>query len=251
MNGCHASYVTPGGPADLRAAIGMRSEGVTVEHAIAKQLDREPAAQFPATLALLRLQDRSYGSYTARGWDHTDYSVVTVRDVEDEADLERLGAMPGVRAVAPLNRMVIGNLSSEQDLRAAAARVHADALVLYTFDTRFDVDTTIPALGVLTLGLFPNDIAKVTSTASAAVIDTRTGYVYALAESTHDTSQIANAWTNRDAVDQSRRRAERGAFAGLVGELERAWGGVVRAHAGAGFIRRGAPGTEHAGWVYE
>ena len=57
------------------------------------------------------------------------------------------------------------------------------------------------------------------------------GYVYALAESTDDETQIANAWTSQSAVDQSRRRAERHAFEGLLSELERSWKTVAESYA--------------------
>ncbi|HEX8915381.1 MAG TPA: hypothetical protein VF796_23715, partial [Humisphaera sp.] len=39
-------------------------------------------------------------------------------------------------------------------------------------------------------------------------------------------SQLASAWTSGAAVDDSRRRAEKRAFADLVGELETVWTGV-------------------------
>ena len=256
ITGCTSSYVTPGGGADLRTALGLSDDDQpSVDFAIAEQLDKRPAASFPATLALLRIQDRGYRSRTSKSIERGNYSIVTVRDVEEDEDLQRLQKMPGVGSIVPLNSMVVGNLNTERDLRAAAARVQADALVLYTFHTSFDVDTTIPAVGVLTLGVFPAEKAKVTSTASAAIIDTRTGFVYALAESTSDTSQLANAWTTQSAVDQSRRRAEREAFEGLLTELESAWGGAVRAHGGG--YRPSSPGRtlntggDGGGWIRE
>src|SRR2546423_1703511 len=82
-----------------------------------------------------------------------------------------------VLEVVPINQMVVPmKIESERDLRAAAAGVQADMALLYTFNTQFNTETTIPALGVLTLGLFPNQNARVTSTASAALVDTRSGY---------------------------------------------------------------------------
>ncbi len=249
-----AHYTVPGGAANLRRAIGIEradANAPAVEYDIAKQLDKRPSANFPATLALLRIQEPGYRSHTARSVNRGNYAIVTVRDIEKDEDLARLHRMPGVGAVVPLNKMVVGDLRSERDLREAAARVQADALVLYTFDTQFTVETTIPALGVLTLGLFPNDEARVTSTASAAIIDTRTGFVYALAESTHDTTQLANAWTNKDAVDQSRRRAERKAFEGLITEIERAWTGAVRAHSGRVHVVPVPASNDGGGWIHE
>ena len=227
LGGC-STYQVPGGPADFNA-LGISDEqqqGMT-EDTIAQEFARHPAASFPASIAVVRVQDRGYRSYGTYGIDYGSYSVVGVREAEQGTEFSAFTQLPMVSQIIPLNRMVIGKIEGEKDLREAAARVQADMLLLYTFDTRFGVESTVPALGVITLGLFPNDEARVTSTASAALIDTRTGYIYMLAEATADTRQIANAWTSRDAVDQSRRRAERDAFGQLTDQLQRGWKDVA------------------------
>jgi hypothetical protein len=231
LTGC-ATYRVPGGAADFRAlGITADEQAEMTEDSIARQLAKRPAASFPTSIAAVRVQARGYRSYTTQGYDYGRYSVVGVREVETEEGLSTLSNLPMVRTVIPLNRLVIHGIEKEEDLRQAAARVQADMTLIYTFDTKFGVESTIPALGVITLGLFPNDEARVTSTASAALIDTRTGFIYALAEATADTRQIANAWTSKDAVDQSRRRAEREAFEGLVSELTKAWKQVAETYA--------------------
>lgn len=228
--GCtSAQYVTPGGPADFRAlGISKETADSATDASIASRLNRVPAAAFPASLAMIRVQAGGYYSRSTRGYGDGRFSVVTARDVETAEQMKRIQQLPLVRGVAPMNRLVVpGHVNTDLDLRSAAADVQADIVLLYTFDTVFSTETTIPALGVLTLGLFPNEQARVSSTASAAFIDTRTGYVYGVAESTSKTTQLANAWTSEDAVDQSRRRAETEAFASLVGEMESLWSGIV------------------------
>lgn len=136
-----------------------------------------------------------------------------------------------LRGLAPLNRLVTpDDLRTERELREAAANVQADMLLVYTFDTRFGSEQKIPFMKTITLGIFPTDEAQVTSTASAALVDTRNGYVYGLAEATNTQTQAANAWTTRDAIDQSRTRAEREAFDDLVKEIEGMWLSVVKTY---------------------
>lgn len=231
IGGC-STYRVPGGAADFHA-LGITSDeqAELTEDSIARELAKKPASSFPANLAAVRVQARGYRSYTTQGYDYGNYSVVTLREVESDTDIDSLASLPMINNIIPLNRLVIIDIKDESDIRKAAARVQADMVLIYTFDTKFGVESFIPALGVITLGLFPNDEARVTSTASAALIDTRTGFIYALAESTADAKQIANAWTSKDAVDQSRRRAERDAFEGLISELKKAWKQVVETYA--------------------
>lgn len=191
-----------------------------------------PAATFPARIAVARVQDRSYRSYSAEGRDYGSFSLLGARDVETQEAYEKVTALPMVESVVQINDLVMSpSADGMEGLREAAGRVQADMLAVYTFDTTFGVETTVPALGVITLGLFPNDQARVNTVASMALIDTRTGFVYGLASARDEERQIANAWTNRDAVDQSRRRAEQNAFDGLVDEFSVLWKGVVDSYA--------------------
>lgn len=224
-----ASYAVPGAGADFRALgiTGSEVEELTDE-AIAERLEVRPLAGFPTSIAVVRVQGPDYSSRTARGRGRGTVTVVTMRDVESEEDFDRLAALPLVRSVAPLNRLVLPDeIADDRDLRAAAAAVRADMLLLYTFDTRVGVETIVPALGVISLGAFPSREARVTSTASAALLDTRNGYVYALAEATAQRSPLTTAWTTASTVDATRRAAESEAFVALVDEVAEAWGRVV------------------------
>ncbi len=182
---------------------------------------------------MARIQGAGYRSHTAVGWGMGTATLYPVREAVTPEQLERIAALPHLAGLAQLNRLVVPErIDDAVALRSAAAAVHADMLLGYTFDTTFGSKTLVPALGVITLGLFPNERARVTSRAAAALLDTRTGYVYGLAEATERVEQLANAWTTEDAIDDARQRAERDAFASLVGELETMWTGVVARHAG-------------------
>jgi hypothetical protein len=205
--------------------------GTGTDPGIATVLDKQPLASFPASLALVRVQAPGYVSYTSRGWGGGAYTVVTTRDVEKPEDVTRINALPKVRGVAPLNRLVIPSFfNSDYELRAAAARMHADILVLYTIDTVFhETDRTTPVT-VVTLGAANNKRLRIMSTASAALLDTRSGYVYGLAEANEEHEELQNAYKTEEEVDRIRRDVETKAFAGLVGEMETTWKMVLAEH---------------------
>lgn len=226
LSGCAGRYVTP--------ARGISMDSLSkADLDIRERMTREPSAEFPARIATVRVQDNGYRSYRVEGYGHGEYSVVTTREVEEDKDFERLQKLPMVAAVAPLNRMVIPReLRSDRELRLAAASLKADLLLAYSFDTAYRIDgRDIGPLGLITLGFLPVNEAVVTSTASAALFDVRTGYVYGLAESTAREKQSASAWTTEDAADDARIRAERKAFDNLLDELEKVWKEVVEQHA--------------------
>ena len=224
--GCASSYVVPGGPANMammRTTPALSKNAVTVGNAPAV-IEAVPMAKFPAMIAVARVQASGYSSRSVKGYGGGAYSVVTTRDVETDGTVERIAKMPGVAGLAQLNRLLLPpNLQTEADLREAAGRVQADILVLYTFDTDFYDRNYAAPLSVVTLGLSPNKRAFVTTTATALILDARTGYVYGGAETTEKSDQAANSWTTDDAVDDTRRRTESRAFEKLVGELEKTW----------------------------
>lgn len=232
LSGC-ASYRTPGA--------GVSIPDITSPN-VAETLARKPAASWPARIIVVRVQAAGYESYSNRGTGQGRYSVVTTRDIEQEADFQRIGNMPNVAAVGALSRLLLpGNLGSADDLRQGAAQLQGDIVMLYTIDTAFRTETTnIGPLQTLALGWFPTHKAKVTSTCSVALLDTRTGYVYGVAEWTATQDQRSNVWHKQDAIEKARAAAERAAFTGAIGETEKLWTGIVDAQAGGG-ARTAAP----------
>ena len=228
--GCASQYATPGRAADLRV-IGVTQAMVAggTEAGIEQQLSKKPLAALPTGLAVARLQAPGYQSATAKGFGQGRYSVVTTRDVEPEAAVARLTKLPMVSGVAPINRLLLpAQLESDQELRHAAAQLHADMLLVYTLDTTFEKNDLAEPLTLLTLGISPNQKATIVSTASAVLMDTRNGYIYGVSEATSRASKLMGAWGSGSAVDECRRATEADAFNKLVGEVEKMWSGVVK-----------------------
>ncbi len=230
--GCSSSCVAPSRGVDLTPDGLAKLRREETEAPIDRALAAKPLASFPANLAVARIESSGYHSYTADGYGSGAFSVVTTRDVESDEGFERLGKLPQVRGVAPLGRLLISrNLKSDEQLREAAARLGADVLLIYTFDTTFYTDDNATPLTLITLGLSPNRVVYVSSTASAVFLDTRNGYVYGVAEATHKAKQLTNLWEDSTAADQSRRRAESAAFDDLVAEIEKTWKGIAGTYA--------------------
>lgn len=193
--------------------------------------EREPESPFPATLAIVRVQDSGYVSLTNQGYGHGRYSVVTTRDIESDADFERIGGLPMVSGVAPVGRLLLPpNASSFRDLRTPAAKLRADLLLVYSVDTTFNVEgKALGPLSMISLGLIPNKKAHVTATVAGALIDVRSGFVYGTVESTSTEEQSATIWSTETAIDGARMRAEEAAFQSFVTEFEVLWSDVIEA----------------------
>lgn len=225
LSGCGASYVTPGGSVPLADL---------ADTDINELLAKKPAARFPANIAVVRVQAPGYTSHNNSSYGTGRYSVVMTRDVEGDDDFERIEAMPMVSGLGPLSRILLpAELDSIKALRTAAARLKADVLLIYTFDTAFQAgEQHFRPLNVIALGFLPNKEVTVTTTASAAIFDVRTEFLYGLAEATAKESKYDSVWGSRDAVDDLRVATESKAFKALVPEIEKTWAGILREHAG-------------------
>ncbi len=244
-SGCSAQFVRPGRPADLalltqEEALGNATadERPAAVLSLRELLERRPGATFPTALAVVRLQasEREHHSPWARLAKQpapARFELVTRRDVETDACLERLRALPEVRGIAAANALLLsGPIEDEVDLRKLAAQLGADVLLVYTLDTHEELDDESPLFSFLTLGLLPTHEIEVRTTASAVRLDTRTGYCFGAAEGTAANDPHTSYWRWEEATEDARIATEREAFAKLVAGLEDTWRGLVATHAG-------------------
>lgn len=236
LTACGSNYLVPGGPANMATfgAPSAESRDSQTDPRVQLAMNKQPLASFPAALAIAHVQSSGYSCWNGSSYGTGKYSVITAREVEQEKDLERITKLPMLSGVAPMSRLLLpSTLQSDMELRQAAASLHADLLLIYTFDTQFSENNFAAPLSIVTLGLFPSTTVKVRTTASGLLIDTRSGFIYGTLESTSKPeSQLANSWTSREAADDARRRAEREALTQLVDEFEKLWGRVVTGYSG-------------------
>src|SRR5947208_16270065 len=84
LSGC-AAYTAPGRGADLAVmgvSAGAQKAGTPTD--INASFDRRPLANFPANIAVVRIQAPGYRSPTAEGFGNGAYSIVLTRDVEPD-----------------------------------------------------------------------------------------------------------------------------------------------------------------------
>lgn len=222
LSGC-TSYTTPGGPVDLT---GIQSADIQ------ELMSREAAATFPATVTFARVQSPGYQSLSAETYGNGSYVVVTNRELMSDSRIEEISGWDSVGAISPLSRLLIpSRLISIDDLRTASASLKADILLVFTLDTSFRVDgKSIGPLSVISLGLMRDRETVVNTTASAILVDVRSGFVYGVAEATASARQTTNAWNSANAADEGRLKTEREAFDELVRELEGTWTSIVAEH---------------------
>jgi len=250
FSGCE-SYATPGAGAQMNVFLAKKALDVpatdptgtlitpgrrySTESGLGSSVElarQNPTAVFPVHMVTVRVQEPEYSSYTNRGHGRGNYSVVTTRDIEKEEDFDRLGKLDGIAQISPLSRLLLPEyLNSDEELRLAAARLHADMVLIYTLDTYFyDHDSSV-ALSVISLGLAPTIEVKVTTTISVIVMDTRTGFIYGILEETARKEQNAAALGTKDAFDQMRQDTERQAFEKFLDEFQNdLWRNILRQH---------------------
>lgn len=218
--GC-ASYVTPGGPVKL--------EDIDRPD-IAKVAARKPSPNFPARLAIVRVQAPQYRSYSSEAYGDGRYSVLTAQELLTDDHVKTIQSWPALAGFVPINRLLLpSKFDSLDNLRLAAAQVQADILLVYTLDTTFRVQGRgYGPLAVISLGVLPDRDAYITSTASALFTDVRTGFIYGVAEATTKVSGLTNVWGSRSTIDRKRIEAEQGAFDQLVSQASVTWAGIAR-----------------------
>jgi hypothetical protein len=222
--GCAKSYVTPGPRADLAvlAPLDMR-----------EAFERKPSKPFPASIVAVRIQKGGYSNFNVERiggvYDRGNFAVILVREVEQEEDFQRIQNLPEISNVIYLNRILIPDRVRDiDDLRLAASHLRADLLFVYTFDTAFRDHNLARPLSVISLGLAPTRKITATTTASALIIDTRTGFVYGALEATELNDSLSTSWGSREAADRARRANERAAFVKLVDEFAGAWPRILK-----------------------
>ncbi len=193
---------------------------------IARAYNAKPTMRFPATIGLAPM-------------DHD--SQLPLRALDAAGKLDALKSLPQLANVVNVSSLIIsegGEIAgpngqpapiwnkSDLALREAAARLHCDAILLLKVDSTITDGKVFAPLTLFTLGMFPNDRTEVISTALAALVDTRTGYVYATAERSAGQTCHATSWDD-STRDRTVKLANQRAMEKLFAEFPAVWSGVV------------------------
>ncbi|HNS54009.1 MAG TPA: hypothetical protein PKH25_04475 [Syntrophales bacterium] len=224
-SGC-ATYIPPGPKADLQ---------IFAPPGIQEGFSLKPSNPFPASVAVVRVQAPAYSNYNLQQqggrYGSGRYSVITTKEANEETHFERMGTLPEIAGLVSINRLLLPErLESDREIRTAASRLKADLVFLYTFDTAFFETDLAKPLTVITLGLSPTRKISAVTTASALLMDTRTGYIYSAYEVTEKVQTLATSWGSRDSADEARRQTEQEAFRKLIDEFIATWPTVLGRH---------------------
>lgn len=108
----------------------------------------------------------------------------------------------------------------------------ADLLLVYvvTDEQKNEVDATLSILPILTLGLAPTTFVSTDITMEAALIDAKTGYIYAVLGSKGDGLEITNFWNRYDNESEAQSEALREGYQKLIEQLEEAWPAIQQVY---------------------
>ncbi len=225
ISSCATKYVTPGGDVKISAL---------ADEDISKVLSNKPSAEFPVTIAVARIQAPKYTNnrYSYRNSEpaNGNFSMILTREQDEEKQIQEIAKLKGIKQISPFNRLLLPyNYNSIKDLRLAAAKMKAQMLLVYTFDTEFTVDAkNYGPQNVFALGYLKNKDVKVRTTSSVALFDVQTEYLYGLAEATEEVEKKSNIWKENQEVDNLRIESEKKSFEKLTKEIEKMWNGIYQ-----------------------
>ena len=219
LNSCATKYTTPGSEVKISAL---------ADEDIAKVLTNKPSAEFPVKIAVARIQAPNYSNFLYNRRQEVpngNFSMILTREPNEENTIKELAKLKGIKQISPFNRLLLPyNYQTIKDLRLAAAKMKAQMLLVYTFDTEFSVDAkNYGPQNVFALGYLKNKELKVRTTSSVALFDVQTEYLYGLAEATAEKTKKSNIWKENQEVDNLRIESEKESFENLSKEIEKMW----------------------------
>jgi uncharacterized protein YceK len=230
MTGCSSVYTLPG------KGVNFQAIGITVSPRDKINLTKRSEAKFPASLIIVRLQGSRYEDRTVQTYGSGSYCVIMTRDanVEKPDQIDMLGHMPLVSGIDSLRKLDLPEtMENEQQLRTAALAENADMLLIYTFDDTFS-NTANDTMASFTFGLLATNNFTVSTTASAVLMDARTGLVYGAVEAISQKKGSAGANSFYSAAETVRGQVEAEAFDDLCTKTKRLWTNVVKQYAPPG-----------------
>ncbi|MEX8498171.1 MAG: hypothetical protein AB3X41_00905 [Leptothrix ochracea] len=222
-----ANYRTPG----MGLAVHEMAESGHPENSdLDSAMQPQPAAMLPLRLVLVRIQRAGYPSMYEPCYGNGRYCVLTVREVESNADLEQMADLPQVASLIPIPRRLIPDrINTTLDVRRNLADAHiGDITLFYSIDTQALVgDDDAAPLSKLKKSLQVDQTVTMRSRITATLVDVRTGFIYLQTQTDLSETLPGWIWTRQDSANHAHENVERKAFHALVGEISRHWRDVI------------------------
>lgn len=141
--------------------------------------------------------------------------------------VDHLAHLAGISDAFQL-RSVASNvdLATSQEIRTSACESQADLILAYSLFHCTDLKRLFP-LSLVTLGLFPCNVAVVDTNATAVLLDVRTGAVLDSFTVRDEADQLSNIWTSDAATHDAVSRSTRRTLEQIFGEFESRWPSIA------------------------
>ncbi len=217
LTGCSSYVNTP----NVKAARAQKQEAFS-HTLISRAYNAQPTITFPATIAI-----------APQGTE----ALMQLRALDALGKLDSLKRLPDLRGLPLVSGLVESDIDhpdaakvADLRLREAAARLHADAVLIMSIETNATDGQIFSPLTVATLGLFPNNRYEIIATGLLALVDTRTGYVYGTLEKSAAKSGIVMVAGSDESLERRKHQAQREAMEKLLSEVPAFWQSVVSTH---------------------
>jgi hypothetical protein len=175
---------TSDGPARAGAE-GAKPSGPAVTVAGGTMGGVMPPTRLPAAVLTVCLRRSDYGG---------GLMVESTPFEFDQALLESVSQMEMIKSVSELPLVETSEKPSLGLLRESARRAGGDLLLIYSINGRLREGGTVPLVGLLSLGVIPDQSEIGEAVVGAALIDVRTGACLVSSGASASVKKVSNAW---------------------------------------------------------
>ncbi len=188
----------------------------------------EPTLEFPARIGLARIE---YGRLATIPGDEAQIWTDVIDEIgADYGEFVPISPMIASMVAEPAPRGMDPSAAVIADIRRGAARQHVDYVVAYEVSSQRQDKANALALADLTIiGMFvlPSRTVEIEASASALMLDVRTGYPYATLTAHAEKTGLSRAVSEYSTTQAYIDTAEERAVAKLAGEFEDALKGLA------------------------
>lgn len=173
-----------------------------------------PPTRLPAAVMTVCLRRSEYGG---------GLMVQSTPFEFDQTLLETVSQMEMVKSVSELPLLETSEKPSLGMLRESARRAGGDLLLIYSINGRLREGGTVPLVGLLSLGVIPDQSEIGEAVVGAALIDVRTGACLVSSGASASVKKVSNAWGRGASRHEAQSGAVTEAATKALTELKSRW----------------------------
>ncbi|MBL0869219.1 MAG: hypothetical protein IBJ18_01435 [Phycisphaerales bacterium] len=173
-----------------------------------------PPTRLPAVVMTVCLRRSDYGG---------GLMVQSTPFEFDQTLMETMAEMEMVKSVSELPLVETSEKPSLGLLRESARRAGADLLLIYSINGRLREGGTVPLVGLLSLGVIPDQSDIGEAVVGAALIDVRTGACLVSSGASASVKKVSNAWGRGASKHEAQSGAVTQAATKALKDLKNRW----------------------------